>query len=467
MTSKKLNLNAVLAMLVFITAGSTLFAQSPIVNYDFNSGSSYPSLAPVLANDISCSVTGTETFATFGGTASGTSAFIANTVAGNALAMNNSSGTNEKYWTFQIGGSNLAYYKTFKAYFQAKRSSAGAQVVSVAYSNDGINYTTYGTTLSLTSADVFYEQVIDLSNITAINNQSNLYIKIMASGGGTGTLRLDNFQIQAVSDNTPDTSGNNNIGGWSLTGNSGISETENFIGTTDVKGLLMKTNNTDRMFITSEGNVGIGTNNPKLKLQVNGGISVYSPNGNNTGNTSLFFGQEQSTLQSPATEYGEWGIQYMNGIQKETGGNGWGGLNFWRPFGCTGTTGNYFLFLQDNGSIGIGTGNPNPNYKLDVAGRLRANEIVVNTTGADFVFDNNYQLMSLNELEKNIKENKHLPGIPSADEMQDKGMSIGETSTIFLQKIEELTLYLIEQNKLLEAQQQQINELEKKISLAK
>jgi hypothetical protein len=100
-------------------------------------------------------------------------------------------------------------------------------------------------------------------------------------------------------------------------------------------------------------------------------------------------------------------------------------------------------------------------YKLDVEGPIRANEIVVNTTGADFVFEPSYQLMSLQELATYLKDNRHLPGIAPAAEMQENGVSAGEMQTKLLQKVEELTLYMIEQQKLIEKLRQRLDELEK------
>ena len=76
----------------------------------------------------------------------------------------------------------------------------------------------------------------------------------------------------------------------------------------------------------------------------------------------------------------------------------------------------------------------------------------MNTTGADYVFEEEYELMNLEEVKAFIEKNNHLPGIPSAAEMQKQGMSIGEMNTKLLEKIEELTLYMIElkkENKLL------------------
>ena len=101
--------------------------------------------------------------------------------------------------------------------------------------------------------------------------------------------------------------------------------------------------------------------------------------------------------------------------------------------------------IQSDGNIGIGT--ISPSYKLDVAGTLRAREIIVNTTGADFVFADDYQLRPLSEVETFIKVNKHLPEIKSAQEMQENGVSMNELQIQLLQKIEELTLYILQQEK--------------------
>lgn len=103
------------------------------------------------------------------------------------------------------------------------------------------------------------------------------------------------------------------------------------------------------------------------------------------------------------------------------------------------------FIIADNGRVGIGT--INPIYKLDVNGTIRACEARVNATGCDFVFEKNYKLMSLYELEKFIKEKKHLPEIPSAKEVEENGIGIGEMNSKLLQKIEEMTLYMIELKK--------------------
>ncbi|WP_454880746.1 hypothetical protein [Sphingobacterium detergens] len=101
-----------------------------------------------------------------------------------------------------------------------------------------------------------------------------------------------------------------------------------------------------------------------------------------------------------------------------------------------------------NGNVGIGTANPQD--KLSVNGKIRAHEIRVTTAAADwpdYVFEENHPLMPLDELERFIKENKHLPNITPAKAVAEDGVALGELNRQLLQKIEEMTLYLIQQNK--------------------
>ncbi|HEY0656562.1 MAG TPA: hypothetical protein VGD65_25690 [Chryseosolibacter sp.] len=121
------------------------------------------------------------------------------------------------------------------------------------------------------------------------------------------------------------------------------------------------------------------------------------------------------------------------------------------------------------GNIGIGT------YTLDtrltVNGKIKAEEVeIVVDVPADYVFDENYHRLSLYEVEKYVRENRHLPNIPSAEELKESGWQVGEMSNKLLEKVEELTLYLIElknqsdaQQKLIEEQQSRILELESKL----
>ena len=85
----------------------------------------------------------------------------------------------------------------------------------------------------------------------------------------------------------------------------------------------------------------------------------------------------------------------------------------------------------------------------------------------DYVFNENYVLKPLSEVENFISLNKHLPDIPSANDIKKNGLNIGEIQTKLLQKIEELTLYVIEQERRIESQKLKIDDLQKELKLLK
>ena len=116
------------------------------------------------------------------------------------------------------------------------------------------------------------------------------------------------------------------------------------------------------------------------------------------------------------------------------------------------------------GNVGIGI--TAPAAKLHVDGNIIAKEIKVEAQTADFVFEDDYQLKSLEEVEQFITTNKHLPDIPSAKQMEKDGVGLAEMNKLLLQKVEELTLYVIEQQKeivRLKTKEEKINQLEEKI----
>ena len=116
------------------------------------------------------------------------------------------------------------------------------------------------------------------------------------------------------------------------------------------------------------------------------------------------------------------------------------------------------MSMSRDGNIGFGTA-PDSIYRLQVAGDMRAEEIVVETGWADFVFEDTYDLRSLAEVESFIQANGHLPDIPNGMSIESNGLSVGDMSAKLMQKIEELTLYTIDQEKRLEIQAEQINKL--------
>lgn len=122
-------------------------------------------------------------------------------------------------------------------------------------------------------------------------------------------------------------------------------------------------------------------------------------------------------------------------------------------------TANRFSFM--GGGVGINTLNPQPGYQLAVNGNIKAKEIKVETNWADFVFEDTYKLPTLKEVEQQIEEKGHLKDIPSAKEVEENGINLGEMNSKLLQKIEELTLYVIQQQKEIELLKQENKGLKK------
>lgn len=118
------------------------------------------------------------------------------------------------------------------------------------------------------------------------------------------------------------------------------------------------------------------------------------------------------------------------------------------------------ILPKSNSFVGIGTSNftdGTDTYRLAVKGAIRADRVKVYTTWADFVFEKDYNLPTLEDVEKHIKENGHLKDIPSAIDVENNGIELGEMNKKLLQKVEELTLYLIEMNKEIEKLKLQLN----------
>jgi hypothetical protein len=173
----------------------------------------------------------------------------------------------------------------------------------------------------------------------------------------------------------------------------------------------------DNNLAVTKGKIGVGTVSPNTSLEVRGGTLLVS------GGSAL--GQESARFVVDAE------VSTAHRLLELRNNNG--------------------IVLRVNGNGRMGIGVDNPEAKLHVCGTIRTTEIQVNMIGCDFVFEKDYNLMSLSDLEQFIKQNKHLPEIPPATEMESaEGFPLGALNTKLLQKIEELTLYIIEQNKRLE-----------------
>lgn len=193
--------------------------------------------------------------------------------------------------------------------------------------------------------------------------------------------------------------------------------------------------------IKNGGDIGIGTITPSRKLDVIGDVRA-----------SGFF--QSDAYRNEATDAM---LHYTNNMISLGSGNSAqlvrvysGGLERMR--------------VTTDGDIGIGTTDPG-SYKLAVEGKIGARSIKVTSASvwADYVFAPEYNLMSLPEVESYIKKHNHLPNIPSAKEVEEEGFELEKMDALLLEKIEELTLHIIEQNKKLEAQAQKIEELQKAI----
>jgi len=124
----------------------------------------------------------------------------------------------------------------------------------------------------------------------------------------------------------------------------------------------------------------------------------------------------------------------------------------------------YGNVVVPTGHVSLGPGAIDPAYSLAVKGNLHAELVRIEMNNwPDYVFDSNYQLKPLPAVEKYIKENGHLPDMPSAAEVKKKGINLGEMNAKLLQKVEELTMYMIE----MEKENQRLLDVEKRIMALK
>ncbi len=212
-----------------------------------------------------------------------------------------------------------------------------------------------------------------------------------------------------------------------------------------------------RMTLTSSGRLGLGTASPRAKFEIIEGPDTYGANvahlllGGAHGGGSAYAGIRFAMLEHTTG----WGAD----IQSVDDTSVYGGALIFRTGGGSATNvPSERLRIASSGNIGIGTAYPTE--KLSVKGKIRAQEIIVDNTGwADHVFEEGYKLASLSEVEQHIASKRRLPGIPSVADVDQHGISVGEMQAKLLEKVEELTLHQINQEKKLAAQSKLIDTL--------
>ncbi len=242
------------------------------------------------------------------------------------------------------------------------------------------------------------------------------------------------------------------------------------------------------VWLQTTGNIGIGLTNPSADIHVNdaaGAASIVL----NTTMVPTTAGASVNLAQYDMRFNGTSGSYYRNVLRKN---NSTGNIEMLQMLYHGGTTMNFLfvdlvtkkfemqagignaefnnngdVFFNNNisggtGRVGIGTTGIAAGVKLQVGGKVKCQEVEVAVTPwPDHVFKAGYELMPLNEVEAFINANSHLPGVPSEAEVASNGVNIGKMNATLLQKVEELTLYMIDLKKENDALKARVSNLEK------
>jgi hypothetical protein len=248
--------------------------------------------------------------------------------------------------------------------------------------------------------------------------------------------------------------------------------------------LYLQVNGSSKMTILNSGYVGIGTTSPTVALDINGAVKASSLILTGDFTVNKLITSDNLQIGSANASMNAYGKKLLFGSMGDNMDEMWiarfnvsadkselrvnVGDDFNDKFivGRREASGDMdftkMFTVVTNGNVGVGT--DSPDYKVDVVGKIRAHEVLINTQKtADFVFSEDYELRSLQEVEQYIVNHKHLPEIPSDSEVKENGgVNLGDMQIKLLQKVEELTLYLIRQDNTIQELKAEIKELKNK-----
>lgn len=289
-----------------------------------------------------------------------------------------------------------------------------------------------------------------IQNGTAVQSGANFNISGNGTIGSKLTVKGSLLELGSLVQTGPVTMNflqqwNASGNGWYLGYTSSTSNDFALQGLENSGAFRLSTNSAERMTVLANGNVGIGVTSPGEKLQIVAGGNIQLDNGylmQRQNSRSRYYNTANSNyaeIYNPSAS-GSSELAFING-------------------------GTEAMRITSDGSVAIGIATVPVNYKFAVKGNIIAEKVRVklhNTGWPDYVFHPNYNLPTLKETEQFIKANNHLPGVPSAKQIEKEGLDLGDGQAVLLKKIEEMTLHLIEMNKRLEKLEAENEMLKKK-----